>query len=85
MTRTGWVRLMRLRSAVVQSFGSFDAHMVRMVALLGEFGAVQTPRPCHRGGSLGVVFLPSLFDQFGTGGAQVQTCGITGASARRDS
>lgn len=32
-------RLMRLRSAVVQSFGSFDAHMVRMVALLGEFGA----------------------------------------------
>lgn len=35
-------RLMRLRSAVVQSFGSFDAHMVRMVALLGEFGAAQT-------------------------------------------
>lgn len=35
-------RLMRLRSAVVQSFGSFDAHMVRLVALLGEFGAVQT-------------------------------------------
>ncbi|RYH29138.1 MAG: LemA family protein [Alcaligenaceae bacterium] len=32
-------RLMRLRSAVVQAFGSFDAHMVRMVALLGEFGA----------------------------------------------
>ena len=32
-------RLMRLRSAVVQSFGSFDAHMVRMVALLGEFNA----------------------------------------------
>ena len=35
-------RLMRLRSAVVQSFGSFDAHMVRLVALLGEFGAAQT-------------------------------------------
>jgi len=34
-------RLMRLRSAVVQSFGSFDAHMVRLVALLGEFGAAQ--------------------------------------------
>ncbi|PJI99464.1 LemA protein [Acidovorax sp. 69] len=32
-------RLMRLRSSVVQSFGSFDAHMVRLVALLGEFGA----------------------------------------------
>ncbi|MFY3383254.1 LemA family protein [Paracidovorax sp. MALMAid1276] len=32
-------RLMRLRSAVVQSFGSFDAHMVRLVALLGEFSA----------------------------------------------
>lgn len=30
-------RLMRLRSAVVQAFGSFDAHMVRGVALLGEF------------------------------------------------
>lgn len=35
-------RLMRLRSAVVQSFGSFDAHMVRLVALLGEFGAAQS-------------------------------------------
>lgn len=34
-------RLMRLRSAVVQSFGSFDAHMVRLVALLGEFDAAQ--------------------------------------------
>lgn len=32
-------RLMRLRSAVAQAFGSFDAHMVRLVALLGEFGA----------------------------------------------
>lgn len=31
-------RLMRLRSAVVQAFGGFDAHMVRLVALLGEFG-----------------------------------------------
>lgn len=35
-------RLMRLRSAVVQSFGSFDAHMVRLVALLGEFHAACT-------------------------------------------
>lgn len=31
--------MMRLRSAVVQSFGSFDAHMVRLMALLGEFHA----------------------------------------------
>jgi len=34
-------RLMRLRSAVVQAFGGFDAHMVRLVALLGEFSAAQ--------------------------------------------
>lgn len=34
-------RLMRLRSAVAQSFGGFDAHMVRLVALLGEFDAAQ--------------------------------------------
>lgn len=32
-------RLMRLRSAVAQAFGSFDAHMVRLVALLSEFSA----------------------------------------------
>lgn len=39
-------RLMRLRSAVVQAFGSFDAHMVRLLSLLGEYGAahaVQQP------------------------------------------
>lgn len=34
-------RVMRLRSAVVQAFGSLDAHLVRLVALLGEFGASQ--------------------------------------------
>lgn len=34
-------RLMRLRSAVVQAFGGFDAHMVRWMALLGEFSAAQ--------------------------------------------
>jgi LemA protein len=34
-------RLMRLRSAVAQAFGSFDAHMVRLVALLGEFSVAQ--------------------------------------------
>lgn len=42
-------RLMRLRSAVVQAFGSFDAHMVRLLSLLGEYGAAQavqqTPSP----------------------------------------
>ncbi len=32
-------RLMRLRSAVAQAFGSFDAHMVRLIALMGEFSA----------------------------------------------
>ncbi len=32
-------RLMRLRSAVVQAFGSFDAHMVRQLAFLGEVDA----------------------------------------------
>lgn len=32
-------RLMRLRSAVAQAFGSFDAHMLRLAAFLGEFGA----------------------------------------------
>ncbi|MCE1192062.1 MAG: LemA family protein [Acidovorax sp.] len=37
-------RLMRLRSAVVQAFGSFDAHMVRWLALLGEFAAAQEVR-----------------------------------------
>ncbi len=37
-------RLMRLRSAIVQSFGSFDAHMVRLGAFLGEFGAAQAVR-----------------------------------------
>lgn len=32
-------RLMRLRSGVVQAFGGLDAHLVRMLALLSEFGA----------------------------------------------
>lgn len=38
-------RLMRLRSAVVQAFGGFDAHMVRLLALLGEFGAAHAAAP----------------------------------------
>jgi len=43
-------RLMRLRSAVVQAFGGFDAHMVRLVALLGEFSAAQAVQ--QEGGGL---------------------------------
>lgn len=35
-------RLMRLRSAAVQAFGGLDAHMVRLLALLGEYGAAHT-------------------------------------------
>lgn len=42
-------RLMRLRSAVAQAFGSFDAHMVRMVALLGEFNAARTVQRAQQG------------------------------------
>lgn len=34
-------RLTRLRSTVVQAFGAVDAHLVRLIALLGEFDAVQ--------------------------------------------
>ncbi len=34
-------RLTRLRSCVVQAFGAVDAHLVRLIALLGEFDAVQ--------------------------------------------
>jgi len=34
-------RLTRLRSCVVQSFGAVDAHLVRLIALLSEFDAVQ--------------------------------------------
>ncbi|WP_440106581.1 LemA family protein [Acidovorax sp. BL-A-41-H1] len=34
-------RLMRLRSAVVQAFGAFDAHMQRLLALLGEVAAAR--------------------------------------------
>lgn len=34
-------RLVRLRSAVIQAFGSLDAHMLRWLAMLGEFDAAQ--------------------------------------------
>ncbi len=34
-------RLVRLRSAAVQAFGSLDAHLVRWLAMLGEFDAAQ--------------------------------------------
>lgn len=37
-------RLMRLRAAALQAFGSLDAHLVRWVALLGEFGAAHQAR-----------------------------------------
>lgn len=41
-------RLMRLRSAVVQAFGGLDAHMLRVMALLGEFASARMGReqPC---------------------------------------
>lgn len=59
-------RLMRLRSAVVQSFGSFDAHMVRLVALLGEFDAaavVQHGRPLAGAGAQEVAALKGATTQ----------------------
>lgn len=34
-------RLMRLRTAVVQAFGGLDAHMLRLLALLGEVAAAR--------------------------------------------
>lgn len=34
-------RLVRLRSAVIQAFGSLDAHMVRWLAMLGELDAAR--------------------------------------------
>ncbi|MCI5068536.1 MAG: LemA family protein [Acidovorax sp.] len=42
-------RLMRLRSAVIQAFGSFDAHMVRLLALVSEYGAVHAAVPASSG------------------------------------
>ncbi|AOG21916.1 LemA family protein [Acidovorax sp. RAC01] len=36
-------RLMRLRSAVVQAFGGFDAHMQRLLALLSELAVARPP------------------------------------------
>lgn len=42
-------RLMRLRSAVIQAFGSFDAHMVRLLALVSEYGAVHAAAPAPPG------------------------------------
>lgn len=43
-------RLMRLRSAAIQAFGSFDAHMVRLLALLGEFDAAHAAQHPHSAG-----------------------------------
>lgn len=38
-------RLVRLRSAAIQAFGGLDAHLVRMMAMLGEYEATQVPEP----------------------------------------
>ena len=38
-------RLIRLRSAAVQAFGGLDAHLVRMMAMLGDYEATQVPEP----------------------------------------
>jgi LemA protein len=43
-------RLMRLRSSAVQAFGSLDAHLVRTLALLGEFGAAHSALQESAGG-----------------------------------
>lgn len=43
-------RLMRLRSAVAQTFGAFDAHMQRLIALLGEVAVVRPTEPGPNGG-----------------------------------
>ena len=36
-------RLVRLRSAALQAFGALDAHLVRMIAMLGEYEATSLP------------------------------------------
>ena len=36
-------RLVRLRSAALQAFGALDAHLVRMIAMLGEYEATLLP------------------------------------------
>lgn len=36
-------RLIRLRSAALQAFGGLDAHLMRMMAMLGEYEATQVP------------------------------------------
>jgi len=38
-------RLIRLRSAAIQAFGGLDAHLMRMMAMLGEYEATQVPEP----------------------------------------
>lgn len=55
-------RLMRLRSAVIQAFGSFDAHMVRLLALLGEYGAAHTAHAAAAPASLGAVSALAALD-----------------------
>ena len=53
-------RLMRLRSAVAQAFGSLDAHIVRQVVLLGEFGAAY-PVPAAPPGTGAAQPMPAHF------------------------
>lgn len=36
-------RLVRLRSAALQAFGALDAHLVRLIAMLGEYEATSLP------------------------------------------
>ena len=36
-------RLVRLRSAAIQAFGGLDAHLVRMITMLGEYEATLLP------------------------------------------
>lgn len=38
-------RLIRLRSAAIQAFGGLDAHLMRMMSMLGEYEATQVPEP----------------------------------------
>ncbi|GKS87265.1 LemA family protein [Acidovorax sp. SUPP1855] len=38
-------RIVRLRSAAIQAFGGLDAHLMRMMAMLGEYEAAQGPAP----------------------------------------
>ncbi len=38
-------RLVRLRSAAIQAFGGLDVHFVRVMGMMGEYEAAQSPAP----------------------------------------